>query len=458
MAFHPIIDLLKRNFGIEEGDSEEVMVEKIKSRVLRLGEALRPMLPYLRYLLAVDSGDPTVQTMDPKRRRGETFHALQQLMLRAAEVRPQVLIIEDLQWVDQTTETFLVSMADSIPTGRIFCLFTYRPGYVHPFGDRTYHTRIVLPTLSTPDTVQMAQDMLATEHLPLELQTLIVQKAEGNPFFVEEIIKSLREGGDIQPDGNRYVLAKPLEEIVVPDTIQDVLMTRIDRLQEAPKRSLQVASVIGREFTYRLLEHLADEREQTEAYLEELKVIELIYEKHRFPELSYLFKHALTQDVAYHSLLEQRRQELHRLIGLAIEALYADGLAEQYEILAYHFTCSQTWDKALAYLLQAAEKATKAFANREAITLYDQALEVTDHLGDTINTQTLMQLHQAKAKLYFILSDFENCRKEWERFLTHAQQLQDRVSEKVSKKPHAWQSVVPSGESWRCKASTRCFA
>jgi class 3 adenylate cyclase len=254
MAFHPVIDLLRRNFRLEEGDAEGTIIEKMAQGVLRLGEDLRPLLPYLRSLLAVDPGEAAVRTMDPQLRRAETFDALRRLLLRAAEVRPQVVVFEDLHWMDQATEAFLTLTTDSIPTGRVLCLLTYRPGYVHPFGDRTYHTRLVLPTLSSADMVQMARAMLATEHLPKALQRLIIQKSEGNPFFVEEVVKSLREMGAMRREGDHYVLARPLDETAVPDTIQDVLMARIDRLEEAPKKTLQLAAVIGREFTCRLLD------------------------------------------------------------------------------------------------------------------------------------------------------------------------------------------------------------
>ena len=209
----------------------------------------------------------------------------------------------------------------------------------------------------------MAQVMLATESLPKELETLIVRKAEGNPFFVEEVVKSLQEIGAIQRAGDQYVLTRPLDEIMVPDTIQDVLMARIDRLPEAPKKTLQLAAVIGREFTYRLLDRLADIQERMEAYVQELKAIELIYEKSHFPELAYMFKHALTRDVAYNSLLEQRRRELHRLVGQAIEILYADRLAEQYEVLAYHFARGEDWVKALNYLLQSSGQGSPGFCH-----------------------------------------------------------------------------------------------
>jgi class 3 adenylate cyclase/tetratricopeptide (TPR) repeat protein len=429
IAFHPLIDLIKRNFRIEEGDTEGTIVRKIERGVLRLGEDLRPILPYLRYLLSVDPGDPAVLTMDPQQRRGEFFDALRRLLVRAAEVHPQVLVYEDLQWMDKATEELLLFSADSIPTSRILQILTYRTGYVQPFGERTYHTRIALDTLSTPDSVQMAQAMLAAEQLPEELKALIIRKAEGNPFFVEEVVKSLQEVGALRRIGERWALAKRLDEVFIPDTVQDVIMARIDRLAEAPKKTLQLASVIGREFTRRLLDRLAEIRERTEDFLRDLKALELIYEKSLFPELAYMFKHALTHEVTYNSLLVQRRKELHRVIGLAIEDLYANRLAEQYEVLAHHFSKAEEWAKAIEYLLKAAEKAAKAFANREAITLYDQALEVVGHLGAAVDARTLMAIHQAKSSLYFVLSDFENSRAEGERLLALARQVGDRVTE-----------------------------
>jgi class 3 adenylate cyclase/tetratricopeptide (TPR) repeat protein len=440
IAFYPLIDLLKRNFRIEESDTEGTIGKKIERSVLLLGEDLRVILPYLRYLLSVDPGDPTVLIMDPQQRRGETLDALRRLLIRAAEVRPQIMVYEDVHWMDKAMEESLSVLADSVPSHRILQILSYRPGYTHPFGERTYHTRIALTTLSSEDSVQMATAMLATESLPAELKGLVVQRAEGNPFFVEEVVKTLREVEAIQPSGDRYVLAKRLDEIVVPDTIQDVIMARIDRLADSPKKTLQLASVIGREFTRRLLDRIADIRGRTEEFLRELKAMELIYEKSLFPELAYLFKHALTQEVTYNSLLLQRRKDLHRLIGLAIEELYGDRLAEQYEGLAYHFSKAEDRAKAVGYPLKAAEKAVKAFANREAVALYDQALEAAGHLGEAVDVSTLMAIHQAKFSLYFVLSDFERCRAEGEHLLTLARQVGDRVIEGAALMRMGWAS------------------
>jgi tetratricopeptide (TPR) repeat protein len=200
-------------------------------------------------------------------------------------------------------------------------------------------------------------------------------------------------------------------------------------LRITPKQTLQLASVIGREFTYRLLDRLTDIQGQVEGYLQELKAIELIYETSVFPELVYMFKHALTQDVAYHSLLVQRRQALHRLVGQAIEELYADRLAEYYEVLAYHFAKGQDWAKAFAYFRQAGEKASQAFANREAIALYDQALEAADQLGDLVDGHVMIAIHQAKANGFFALSDFEQAIAEGQQALHLARQCDDRKRE-----------------------------
>jgi tetratricopeptide (TPR) repeat protein len=235
-------------------------------------------------------------------------------------------------------------------------------------------------------------------------------------------------------------LAKRLDEIVVPDTIQDVIMARIDRLDEAPKRTLQLASVIGREFTRRLLDRLTDLRGRTEELLRELKAIELIYEKSVFPELAYMFKHALTHEVAYNSLLVQRRREIHRRIAFAIEELYGDRLPEHYEVLAYHFSKAEEGAKAVEYLLKAAEKALRAFASREALALYDQATEAADRRDTRLDLQTLMGIHRARANLYLGLGEYDRSRAEGERVVELARRAGDRVAEGAALAWMGWAS------------------
>jgi class 3 adenylate cyclase/tetratricopeptide (TPR) repeat protein len=429
IAFHPVIDMLRRWFAVDENDAEPVIAAKIEREIAALGDDLRDAVPYLRYLFSIDPGDASVGGLDPRRRRGEIFASLRRLLVRASERRPLVVLWEDVHWVDKATEEALRFVADSVPTNRILQIFTYRPEYVQPFGERSYHTRIVLGALSSADSARMASSIVAGVALPAGLEDLIVAKAEGNPFFVEEVVKSLLELGVLRPERDRYVLERPLAEISIPDTIHDVIMARIDRLAEAPKRALQLASVIGREFTRRLLDRIADLRERSEELLRELKAVELIYEKTVFPELAYMFKHALTHDVAYGSLLVQRRRELHRLIALAIEELYADRLAEHYEMLAHHFTRAQEWERAVEYLERAAEKAAKAFAIREALTLYTQALEAAGHLGERVPAARRAALHRSRSQQHFVLGEFDEARREGERQLALARDAGDRTTE-----------------------------
>ena len=348
------------------------------------------------------------------------------MILRAAERRPQIVVIEDLHWIDRATEEFLTLLGDSVPASPVLLVLTYRPGYAHPFGERTYHTRIVPTPLSPPESARMAAAILASDALPDPVRAAIAAKAEGNPFYVEEVVRSLHESGAIRVEQGRFVLAARIDDVVIPDTIQDVIMARIDRLDEAPKRTLQTASVIGRDFTRRLVERLSAVRGSSDALLRELRAVELIYERSVFPEVAYRFKHALTQDVAYRSLLVQRRRELHGQIGAAIEELYADRLPEQYEILAHHFSLAEDWGRAFDYFLKAAEKAAAAFALRDALALYDQALGVADRLGDALPASARMAIHQAKSSHAFFVGDFNQSRVEGERWLALAEAVGDR--------------------------------
>jgi predicted ATPase len=429
MVFHPLVDLIRRRFGIEESDDEAAIASKIERGLREIGDDLLAVSPYLRALLSIDPGDAAVRGMSPVQRRAETLEALRRLLVRAAEQRSQVLVVEDLHWIDEASEQFLISLVDSVPALRVLLVFTYRPGYVNPFGERSYFSRVVLGTLSGDDSARMAAAVLDADALPDELRRLIDGKAEGNPFYVEELVKSLEEDGTLRRDAGRLVLASPTAALAVPGTIHDVIAARIDRLAEPPKRALQVAAVVGREFTRRLVDRLADVRDRIEECLRELTVLELIHERRRYPELAYMFKHALTQDVAYGSLLIERRSELHGLVGRAIEELYPDRLAEHYEVLAHHFSKAEEWPRALDYLLKAAQKAAQAFGLRQALELYDEALAAARRLGDRVPAATIMMIHRACADLFFGLGEFHRSREEAERLGDIARRVGDRAAE-----------------------------
>ena len=429
MAFHPLIDLVRRRFGLEEGDGDAVIGAKIDAGVPPADGESAPIAPYLRALLSVDPGDPVVRDMSAAVRRGETFEAMRRLVVRAADRRPQVLVIEDLHWIDSASEQLLSVLVDSVPTLRVTLLFTYRPGYANPFGERSYFTRVVPSALSAEDSGRMAEAILATDVLPDPLRAVISAKAEGNPFYVEELVKTLEESGALRREDGHLVLARPVSELAIPDTVHDVIAARVDRLAEAPKRTLQLAAVIGREFTRRLVDRLAEARDRTGELLRELTALELILERRVYPELVYMFKHALTQDVAYDSLLVQHRRELHALVGRAIEELYAERLPEHYEMLAYHFSRAEDWPRALEYLLKAAEKAARAFSLRQAVSLYGEALDAARRLGEQVPPSTLVTIHRARADLFFSLGEFARSQEESETLVALARRLHDPSQE-----------------------------
>ena len=382
IAHLPVLDFVRDLFGIKEGDDVETMQEKLANGVREAGDAVAWTIPFLRALFSLDPGDAAVEAMIPIQRKGRTAEAVRDLLLAHTEKRPLVLVVEDLHWIDSHSEDILRLVLEGMAAAPLMVVLTYRPGYAQTFGERTYFTRITLRPLPGAQTAAMVQHVLQG-NVPAEASRLVVRKAEGNPLFVEELAKSLVEDGTLERAGDGYRLARRLADAQIPDTIQDVIMARIDRLPEASKTALQTASVIGREFTARLVERVAALERDAPQALGELRTVELIYEKVRSPELEYMFKHALTHDVAYGSLLRQKRRELHGRTGLVIEELYADRLPEFYEMLAFHFTQGESWDKAVDYLLKSAPKARASFDYPEGSRLCTQAIEMLGGTGGT---------------------------------------------------------------------------
>jgi DNA-binding NtrC family response regulator/tetratricopeptide (TPR) repeat protein len=434
--FHPVVEMLRRSCRIEDVDTPLVMGAKLEAQLRRLDERLLAALPFLRVLLGLDAGDPAVDALDPKLRRVEIFNATRQMLARAAELQPHVMVLEDAHWLDEASEEWVARLAESLGTQRVLFIVTYRPGYTPPFGDHTFYTRLALTTLSTPDSVRMARDLLGAEELPADLEALIVGKAEGNPFFVEELVRSVEELGAVRREGSRLVVSQPLDAALVPDTVQDVVTARIDRLAEAPRRALRVAAVIGREFTRRLLDRVVESGSALEELLRELRAVELIHEHRVFPEVSYAFKHALTHDVAYAAIPAPERRALHQRIARALEALHGDRVAEIAGVLARHCVAAEDWEQALVHLVRAAEAAAKAFATRDALALYDEALEATARLPGA--TERVMSIHQARSALYFVVSDFERSREAAARARELAHDAGDATREGVALAAMAW--------------------
>jgi class 3 adenylate cyclase len=349
IPFLPLLDQLRKNFGIEEFDGEPEIIAKVEHGIRLMGQ-LEAHAPFIRYLLSVDSGDPMIPTMDAASRRRLAFAALRALTLRGASLRPLVLVVEDLHWMDSSSEEYLTSLLDSIPARPLMLILTYRVGYTPPFGTRTFQTTITLTTLDERSALAVARSALGASDLPAEVTAALMDKAEGVPLFIEEVAKTLLDLGLLRREGDRLTLVKGAGSLSVPGTIQDIIMARLDRLGENGKRTVQLASVIGRQFLVRLLTRVSGMSGEPEGLLRELQALELVYEKGLLPEPAYIFKHAVIQDVAYNSLLRERRKDLHRAVGRALEDLYPDRLAEHYEELAHHFSQGEEWAKAFPYL------------------------------------------------------------------------------------------------------------
>jgi class 3 adenylate cyclase/tetratricopeptide (TPR) repeat protein len=383
VLFLPIVDMLKRNFGIDDQDAEADIVAKVRRGVAVVGDDAARVEPYLRYLLAVDPGDPAVAAMDPAVRRARIVGAIQRLTAAGARRRPIVLVVEDAHWIDAASEDCLRSLADAVPGMAVLLVITHRPLDPPPFGDRTYYWRITLRPVDAGDATRIVRATLGLGDLADDVAGTIAARAEGNPFFLEEIGHTLVETGAVRVEGGQLVVAPTASVLMVPATVQDVIAARLDRLEEPQKRTVQTASVIGREFALGLLQRVSDLQHRLAASLAELKRIELIYEKLGSADLEYVFRHALTQDVAYASLLQSERRRLHALIGAAIEQLHAGRLDERTEELVHHFSRGEVWDKVVRYAREAAERAAALCVDDRAVELYRTALDALAHLPET---------------------------------------------------------------------------
>jgi class 3 adenylate cyclase/predicted ATPase/ribosomal protein L40E len=383
-AYFPIIDLLKAYFKIQDLDDHRQIREKITGKLLTLDEALKPTLPAFLQLLDVPVDDPEWQVIDPPQRRQRTLDAVKRLLLRESRVQPLLLIFEDLHWIDSETQAFLNSLIESLPTARLLLLVNYRPEYQHAWGSKTYYTQLRLDPLPPESSEELLQSLLGDDPGFQPLKQLLIDRTEGNPFFLEESVRTLVETKALTGEQGAYSLVEPIEGIQVPATVQAVLAARIDRLSPEEKGLLQSASVIGENVPLSLLQAVVDMSEEgLRRSVAHLQAAEFFYETSLFPELEYTFKHGLTQQVAYGSLLQERRRILHIRIAEAIERLHPDRLAEQVELLAHHALRGEVWEKAVAYLRQAGAKAAGRSAYGEAINFFREALGALDHLPES---------------------------------------------------------------------------
>jgi class 3 adenylate cyclase/tetratricopeptide (TPR) repeat protein len=384
----PVIDLLKAYIPIEERDDRQRIRENLTGRLLTLDPVLDSTLPALLSLLEVPVEDPHWQALDPSQRRQRTLDALKRLFLRESQEQPLVLVFENLHWIDAETQAFLDGLVESLPAARILMLVNYRPEYQHGWGHKTYFTQLRLDPLPSASAEGMLQSLLGIDAGLDLLKQRLIELTQGNPFFLEESVRTLVETQGLVGGQGAYRLARALPSIQVPATVQAVLASRIDRLPPEEKELLQTAAVIGMEVPLALLQAVAEAPEEPlRLGLTHLQASEFLYETRLFPDLEYTFKHALTQQVAYETLLQERRRALHARIVEALEALPGDQVAEQVERLAHHALRGEVWVKALAYGRQTGEKAMARSAHREAVGSFEQALGAVAHLPQSRDTR-----------------------------------------------------------------------
>jgi len=421
--YFPVIELLKRYCHLEDHDDHRTIRAKVTGQVLTLDESLQDTTSALLALLDALPADSPFLTLDPPQRRQRTLDALKCVLLRESQVQPLVLVFEDLHWSDAETQAWLDSLVESLPTVRLLLLVNYRPEYQHGWSSKTYYTQLRLDPLPPASAAVLLQALLGDDASLAPLTQLLIARTVGNPFFLEESVQTLVETGILTGELGAYRLAQPLQPLQMPATVQAVLAARIDRLPPEEKRLLQTAAVIGHEVPLPLLQAIA-ELPEIDLYrgLAHLQAAEFLYETQLFPEREFTFKHALTHEVAYNSLLQERRRVLHARIVEALEALYPCRLAEQVDRLAHHALRGQVWAKALRYLRQAGAKATERSANSEAVAYFEQALETLTHLPESHNT--LEQAIDLRLDVRFPLNQLG----EIERILEHLREA-ERLAE-----------------------------
>ncbi|OLB49801.1 MAG: hypothetical protein AUH99_11110 [Candidatus Rokubacteria bacterium 13_2_20CM_2_70_11] len=394
----PVVELLKSYFALGDRDGATTQA-KVAARLRALEPKLLPLSNAFLGLLDVTSDDRTWAALDPAERRQQTLEAVRRLVFRESLSRRTVLVVEDLQWIDRESQALLDSLVESLPASRLLLVVTYRPEYEDAWGGLNYWMQLPIVPLEQPRADELLHTLLGDDRGLIPLRQLLIRQAEGNPFFLEESVRALAETGALLGERGAYRLAHPLSTVQVPATVHAVLAARVDRLSFEDKHLLQTAAVIGRDVSLPLLRMIAELPDDAlSGGVARLKAAEFIYERQLFPELEYVFKHALTHEVAYRGLLRDRQRMLHARVLAAIESVYADRLTEHVDRLAHHAFLGEVWDKAAVYSRQAGAKAVARSAQSEAVKCFAQALEALGHLPESREqAEQAVDLHLLRA-------------------------------------------------------------
>jgi class 3 adenylate cyclase/tetratricopeptide (TPR) repeat protein len=374
-AWLPVLEFLHGYFGITEADNAAAQRDKVRNALTALDQALEDILPYLFGLLGiVDGPDPHAQ-MNARLKRQRTLDAIKRIILRDSLQQPVVIIFEDLHWIDEQTQRLLDLLADSVASARMLLLFNYRPEYHHGWANKSYYSQLRLDPLAGADGAAMLGALVGKGDELNVLKRLIAERTGGNPFFIEEIVQGLFEEGTLVRNG-MVRIARSLSQLRLPPTVQGMLAARVDRLPRPQKDLLQTLAVIGREARLRLVRQVTSSDEVLLIHnLADLCAAEFIYEQPVVGDTEFVFKHALTQEVAYGSLLIERRKPLHEHVGYSTETLFADKLDDHLDALAYHYSHSDNPKKAIEYLSRAGQQAMRRSAHDQAIRNLNGAIE-----------------------------------------------------------------------------------
>lgn len=391
ISYYLIIDILKSNFNIQDDDEINIR-KKVTTGLNTLGLDDKPIAPYFLELLSVKNSGINPLLMSPEAMKDKIAESLKQILQKLSEIRPLVLTIEDLHWADQSSIEIINLLFEIIPGARVLVVFTYRPEFSPNWGSRSYQSQLTLYKLTTKQIAAMVNNILGPSHSNDGFIDFITAKTEGTPFFIEEFIKYLKEHNLIEKKGVSYVLNENFHDIKVPETIQEVIMARTDRVSEKAKDILKIGSAIEREFSFELIRNLVDYPEsELLSILSLLKDSELIFERGIFPKSVYVFKHALIREIIYESILSDQKRKYHEKIGIALEKSVKDTLAEHYEILARHFILGESYAKGAEYSRFSCKKMLKTASPHNAITHAIKRIECLEKLkrNDDIETQII---------------------------------------------------------------------
>jgi class 3 adenylate cyclase/tetratricopeptide (TPR) repeat protein len=424
-SYLPVIDLLKGYFKIQDRNDLREIREKVTGKLLALDRALEPALPALLALLDVPVDDAEWRTLDPAERRRRTLDAVRRLLLRESREQPLLLIFEDLHWIDRETQALLDGLVESLASARLLLLVNYRPEYQHAWGSKKSYSQLRLDALPAESAGELLEALLGDDPGLAPLKQLLVRR--GNPFFLEETVRTLVETQALAGERGRYRLRQPVHAIQVPATVQVMLAARIDRLAPEDKRLLQTASVVGKDVPVALLQAIAElPDEALRRGLDHLQAGEFLYETGLFPDLEYSFTHALTHEVTYGGLLQERRRELHARIVIAMETLHRDRLGEHTERLAHHALQGEVREKAAHYLRLAGGKAAARSSLGAARVWFEQALGALEALPES--QATLEQAFEVRLELRPVLTQLSEGRRVLE-CLREAEALAERLND-----------------------------